>query len=146
MKRVSYKLKSLIILVLTLGFIMAFTACEKSEPEPYVSKREGKRVETPFNTMTEALIDAQEEDQKMDNGLSQVNPDQVGTEGIGKAIVNTRTLNVRSLPNQDSEIITQLTRGTEVTVLSTLDEGDTNWVYIQNEGISGYVMTTYLEW
>lgn len=60
MKQMSPKNKAMIILILIMVLVFNLTACEKPKPESYDSKREGKVVETPLNTMTEVMVQGKE--------------------------------------------------------------------------------------
>jgi len=56
-------------------------------------------------------------------------------------VVNTDTLNIRSAPNANSEVIGKLERGTSVTVLSV----ENDWAKISYNGKDGWVAVRFLE-
>lgn len=156
--------KILKLIFLTLVFIMIFVACEKPEPDHYISKREDKIVETPFNSIVEAITEVQIESSDLEIDLEQAQLDLGETQGLDReafgsereltveetgqlpeAIVNTANLNVRSMPTQDSEVVTQLPQGTRVIILATEEVDETTWAYIRTEGFAGYVISDFLD-
>ena len=58
-------------------------------------------------------------------------------------VVTTDGLNVRSEANTDSSILTTLSYGTQVDVIST--SGDGTWHQVSYNGITGYVSGDYLQ-
>lgn len=61
---------------------------------------------------------------------------------IKKGIITARVINVRAAATTQSERITQLTNGTEITILDTVNE----WYHIQlNTGVKAYVHSDYVK-
>lgn len=160
------KFQKIKLALLALGLVTVLSACQKKEEEPYVSKREGKVVETAFNAMTEAEKEAQTEvplaaeterpvtqteapaataTETERETLTERLQTEAETEGTQPATVRADTLNVRSMPSTNGEVITKLAKGTQVTILSTQTVGNATWAYIRAQEIAGYVDLRYLE-
>ena len=58
-----------------------------------------------------------------------------------KMYANEEDINVRAEANTDSEVLTMLAQGDEVTVLGDAGNG---WSKIEIDGVTGYVMTEFL--
>jgi uncharacterized protein YgiM (DUF1202 family) len=65
------------------------------------------------------------------------------TAGDGIAVVDARSVNVRSGPGTDFDVLTRLSRGEEVAVIGDAGNG-WNLIRIEGDGIEGYVSSEYL--
>lgn len=78
------------------------------------------------------------------SAVSQTYPSSTVSSGSALATVEapdgSGTVNLRSSPSMDAQIVAQLSSGTEVTVAT--DDG--SWSYVTYQGMTGYILSQYL--
>lgn len=114
----------------TSGWIRSEKLSDINQEEPAKKDVDINKQEEPAKEDTEK---SKQEDIKKEENKSSVT--------IKKAYVNVeQTVNVRKQPNTSSEVITNLSRNDEVTVISE----ENNWCKVKVDGKEGYIAKKYL--
>ena len=132
------------------GFLYVADPNEDEETTQAVeSFSEEDEIVAIINDTKKKTIELRDSDEGVKNWLEQMADLEGETQGESETnqssgtimYANTDDVNVRAEANTDSDVLTMLSQGDEVTVLG--DAGD-GWSNVEVDGVTGYVATEYL--